>query len=278
MINWLKFLPLKLRVDFDATEFQGPEALPFRPVTLAVGGSKLKLSAPLDKSAYPEPPFYVRNRDGMDEPFRSLNPAVVANDNWVAAGMLGRGWGYWRAWFGGTEGQLSLDVSVIKRSEEKQFNGPSFFHPRTLEYVIANFLDAVYGHKSTGQGKPLYVAPVNWRVHDHLPVPSASFKVEGPNNRLYFLFPIRHDTFMQVAFKYSGNLETLKDRMDATANKIIGSITLELSATAKAQLDEVRKQCPDMSLAKTFAPLKWPIKPEDIGKGEILKMRNADQY
>lgn len=269
MIAWLKYLPIQLRHDLESTDCRGPNFDDAKPVTLFAGGCAIHLRAPKHKSNCGDPPLYWK-KDGMEGPFRTFNSGLVATDNWVSSVMLTRSWSYWKAWFAGTEGELYLSVSVVKRNEEKAFDGVSFFHPKGFEYAIANFLDTRYGYKEY-RGTPRYRAPVNWTVHDSLPVFSASFDVKGSNERLYFVFPVSDDAFIQLVVRYSGGGEALRSHMETIAKQIVNSVSVELSPEAQAQWDRVKSECPNMSLSKTFAPLDWPIKPEDIEKDVKLK-------
>ncbi len=38
-----------------------------------------------------------------------------------------------------------------------------------------------------------------------------------------------------------------------------------------ADWKSVNADCPDMQLSENFAELKWPIKPEDVGKAQPIK-------
>ena len=51
-------------------------------------------------------------------------------------------------------------------------------------------------------------------------------------------------------------------------NKIINSFSLELGPQTLSQWQTVKEHCPDMSLTPEFGELKWPIKPEDVGKAQ----------
>ncbi|VAW69447.1 hypothetical protein MNBD_GAMMA09-2094 [hydrothermal vent metagenome] len=48
------------------------------------------------------------------------------------------------------------------------------------------------------------------------------------------------------------------------ATQIINSVQLELSPESQAQLDRVKQAMGELKLSEEFAPLKWPIKVEDI--------------
>ncbi len=104
----------------------------------------------------------------------------------------------------------------------------------------------------------MYV-PVSWKVHQQLPVFSASFEIGGINKSLFYVFPISDAHFIELSFSLS-SLDNLREEMRAVAKQIIESLTLELGAESQAQWDRVKATCPDMQLSETFAPLQWPIK------------------
>lgn len=274
MINWLKFLPFHFR-DETSDEWRSPSASRGRQIQLTAGGSKIRIIAPRHSSRLPQEQLYAKRFDGRNSRFDRYHSHTAANDNWVYNTLLFRSWSYWTAWFTGSAGELRMHGSVIKRNDDRNFDGPSFFHPATFTYVLANYLDTIYGHQEQ-KGQAKNQGPLDWTTHHHLPVFSASFRISGLRNELTFVFPVDSKAFFRLSFKFSGHAPGLREDQLLVAKQIISTVNLELSPEAQAQLDAVKAECPDMSLPEEFAPLKWPIKPEDIGKGEILKPTNPD--
>jgi len=269
MIEWLKFLPINLRfLDLDVNaEYKGPDFKNAKPITLLAGGNTIRLKAPRHKTTLKEPSIYVRNRDGLNSGFDYYNLPTAVAQTWKYSTLVYRCWGYLYAWYRGSTGNLHMHLSIVTRVEEKPFKNTSFFHPRSFEFILANYLNTRYGHEQT-DGVADYRAPVSWQVHQQLPVFSASFEIGGINGDLFYVFPISDTHFIKLSFNLS-NWDNLREEMRAVAKQIIESLTLELCAESQAQWDRVKATCPDMQLSETFAPLQWPIKPEDIEKPAV---------
>ncbi len=120
---------------------------------------------------------------------------------------------------------------------------------------------------------PRYHGPVDWRSHDHLPVPGASFKVYNRAEDVHdlvmpddlFVFPVSDEHFVVVTTVqdyYSrdenGNLAFDKGPLQELQDNIFNSITLELGPETQAKVEKIKAQVGDMQLCKEFAPLKWP--------------------
>ena len=119
-------------------------------------------------------------------------------------------------------------------------------------------------------GKADYQAPLNWAPKHHLPVASVAFDVEPINAVRYFAFPITPNHFVLFTFAYTVSRKDVKQSMQDLADEIINSVSLELNGKTQVLVDNVKAQCHDMALTKTFAPLKWPMKVEDIDKDAVF--------
>lgn len=185
----------------------------------------------------------------------------------------------------GAKAQLSVALSIIGRDEAHEYENSSFFHPRVFENVVADYLNALYGHHGLSGGFQ-HKGPVDWKPVIGLPVFGASFKVfhyDPYDGQLFkpedlIVFPITSKHFVEVAFDrqvYS------KDRaakpyfditpVDELQKAITSSIQLELGPEAQAEWDRVAAECPDMSLTSSFAPLRWPIDPNEQASGKWLR-------
>lgn len=261
MIDFIKYFPLKLRQPDQNEAIRGPYFSSLKDITLKVSGNTLRFQTPRHQPKYDYIPVCVKSRDGIESPFRLINGS--ANKTWISAIIFGRAYSFWYQWFGGHKGDLNFDISIIKRHDKHVFNGFSLLHPRGFEYAITNYLNTLYGFKDS-LGKATYQAPINWRTHSNLPVFSASFDIKPSNESLLYVFPISHRHFVKMEFAYIGIGDKLRQQMEALANRIIDSVTLELGPETQSQWDEISAQCADMSLCEEFPPLKWPIKREEI--------------
>ena len=265
MINWIKFTPLRLRDHDGSLEFNGPDFSKSKSSVLNIGGNKLSFRAPRHRSSSVESIFYKKNKEVLTTHFDYFGSGITANDNWRYNVIFRRSWDYYRPWFCGAAGSLSMSVSILTRTEGKAFQGASFFHPRSFEYALTNFLHVLYGFKSNSKGKALYQAPVNWTPCAKIPVVSVLFNIEPINRKLIFSFPISDTHIVQFIFSYiAAESEAEKQHMEKLAHDIIDSVKLELTSETQAKVDAIAKECGDMRLTENFPPLKWPIKPEDI--------------
>ena len=104
----------------------------------------------------------------------------------------------------------------------------------------------------------------------NLPVVSVAFDVGPDNETQYFAFPVTPHHFVLFAFSYTVSRKDVKQSMQDLADEVINSVSLELNGKTQDLVDNVKAQCPDMALTKTFAPLKWPMKVEDIDKDAVF--------
>lgn len=261
MIDWLKYFPLQLRDGKKTDSVKGPSFSRARPVTLKFYDNIIRLRAPRHRSTTGYNPVYVTGMKAQTAyNFRTLRGAT---ENWKHSILLYRSWDYWREWFGGESGSLGIDVSLLTRAEGKAFEGSSFFHPGAFESAIANFLNTTNGIHETGT-EFTEQAPVNWQVHHHLPVFSCSFELwqRGHISLLYFVFPITDQHLGVISFNFTVSNEEAQAR--ELVSQIINSVKLELSPESQAQYERVKQEIGELKLSEEFAPLKWPIKVEDI--------------
>ena len=275
MIEWLKYFPAELR---DCDEPCTPKGSSFnhaRSVKVNIMGCQLQFRAPRHRpdirSIRSRKPGVSNITFSQRRRFNSDGPDA---DFWLYRPFFFRGWGFWGPWFSGSKAQLSMSASIIGRAEEAEYQGVSFFHPRVFENVLVDYLNFKYGHDKHGTGRARYRGPLNWQTRQLLPVISATAdvchehcgKTVGIREQL-MLFPISEKIFVEVVFTHF--IATNKDKnqqpiinpkyLNELAEGIINSFTLELSPEIQAQWDAVKAQSPDMSLCKTFAPLKWPV-------------------
>jgi hypothetical protein len=272
MINWLKYPPFELSfLDRGPDDdYNGPTFKQAKPIRLLAGGNVIRLRAPKHSFFSSTPSIYVRNQDGMETSFGDGNK-FAATDNWKECSLVVRRIEYRLPWFRGTKGSLSMSLAIVTRAPKKAFARTSFFHPRSFEFILSNYLNTQYGHEHDSKGVARYTAPINWQVHQQLPVFSVSFDVEGNNADFCYFFPISDTHFIRLNFFFYGGSDIkFKEEMKVLAKEIIQSVTLELGPQSQAQWDRVKAECPDMNLSESFAPLQWPIKPEDIETSPVV--------
>ncbi|VAW69443.1 hypothetical protein MNBD_GAMMA09-2092, partial [hydrothermal vent metagenome] len=111
MIDWLKYYPLGLRSGKKTDSVKGPTFSSARPVKLEFKGNVIRLRAPKHRSSSGEIQIYTRGiKAHLANEFRTWRGAT---ENWRSSILLYRNWDYWREWFGGEAGSLSIDASVL---------------------------------------------------------------------------------------------------------------------------------------------------------------------
>lgn len=263
MIDWLKYYPIHIRDGKDGDSVKGPVFSRAHPVTLDFKGNIIRLRVPRHRSSAGETQIYTRGMKAhLANEFRTLR---AATDNWKHSILLYRNWGYWVEWFGGLSGSLEIDVSVLTRNEETSFEGSSYFYRAAFESAIANYMNTIHGVHQPGTAFT-EKAPLDWRVHHHLPVFSCTFEFwqRDSISVLYFFFPLTDEHLGVISFNFTVVDEDPVSQARKLVTQIINSVQLELSPESKAQLEKVKQQAGELKLSEEFAPLKWPIKVEDI--------------
>ena len=183
-----------------------------------------------------------------------------------------------------------MSASVVGQTEREDYKGASFFHPRVFETVVADYLSSYYGHKKAHRG-PAYRAPINWKLLSiSSSIQAAIFDIHQINNTSrdnpefskHIVFPVSHNRFIQIEFDYQGK-QLVENRCDITPmlelnQSIVDTFLLEVGPTMQAQWDEVKKDCPDMSLVSDYGELQWPIKPQNVGKRQESEAEEKEVY
>ncbi len=263
MIDWIKYFPIKLYDRKGNEEIKGPDFSKSVLRSFSIADNSLQFSCPKNSSKKVHLGYGLRSvlckKDECFNTFSSHKLATNVPENWENIRLFKTGWEYRAAWFKGDLINNMFIVHIEKRKPNIEFTNASFFHPRVFEYAISNYLNSHWGHNQLSDDK----APLNWKVHHHLPVPAASFRKEPMNSRVFFCFPVAHNMMIEFNFETGGN-GWLKDHAIKLAYQVIDSVKLTLGPKTQAQLDSVKAQCSDMSLTPEFPPLKWPIKVEEI--------------
>ncbi len=291
MLDWLRYFPLVLGFRKNIEAYitpKGPYFPTLRPQQWCLGDTRFHFKAPWSNSVYGSRQYKrdARSRSpgkcSLLTEWRLSNfyPSLIPNRRWQYAPFHSRTWYFVGPWFSGPRGKLIMVASVVGQVEREDYKSASFFHPRVFETVIADYLSSYYGHEKAQRG-PLYRGPVNWQLLPISPtVQAAAFDVhqidqgrENPELTKHIVFPVSHDRFVHIRFNYNGK-RLVKNSCDITPmlelnQAIVDTFRLEVGPTMQAQWEEVKKDCPEMSLSETFGELKWPIKPEDVGKRQV---------
>ena len=281
MLNWLRYFPLALpfcRKDSEYIIPHGPLFPKLRKQQWYIGKSSFHFSAPWANSVYGSEQLsrYSDSRspgkqDVLTYELQSISSDVIPNGRWKGSLIYSREWYFVGPWFSGDYGDLRMAAVIYGQPHLEDFKGASFFHPRVFESVIGDFLSSFFGHEKSGR-KAYYRGPLHWETEVlSESVCSASFDicsdVDGSIKK-YVVFPVSHDRFISIRF--SGFYQDVRS-YDQTPlinlmNSIISTFRLEVGPDMQAQWDKVGAYCSDMSLTPEYGELKWPVKPQDVGK------------
>jgi len=277
MIDWIKYLPIKLRYIDKLKKHPAPKGPSFtfaRSLRYSINGSELTFKAPKHRPSHPSDKAYNAGhyQDLLNFRFNAFNEDEMPDDSWLYQSIFHRAHAFYGPWFTGV--QYQLNISAILITPRQPITETSFFHPRVFENSLSNYLSSLYDH-DVNEARSRWTAPINWSPINNLPVPAASFNIipnlKNNDDRMkqILCLPLSDDHILVVSLThnlYNHNLnislKKLKELFDVTpmetlANDIINSFQLTLSPEAQAQYDKVKAICPDMSLVEEFAPLKW---------------------
>lgn len=287
MRNWIKYPPLEWRKRHNFCTPRGPIFSLAPWITLYLAGSRLRIKAP--KHSPCRPILQVKRPARMDvlsPPQLDLDWNKIMANDWEGSVLLARTWGFYGPWMTGCKAELSLSVSVFGRLDD---NDVSLFNPRAFENIIEHYLNDRYGYFEKGDVQAAYfTAPLDWQVHNNFPVPSASFKIGnagGSSDRLtltefLLVFPVTDKYFTVIGFRqdvFSFNEDGTPlfdiSPVQKLQDKIVKSISLELSAEIQDEFKKVKREIGEATLREEFAPLKWPtgVYPKGIVMIEIDK-------
>lgn len=298
MLDWLRYFPLSLRTaGVEPVTPVGPYFSRLRKQQWVMGDNIFHLDIPWSNSVVGAESYATKvltpkspdNFNILEHQWSSIGLDNNTLRRWKHGHFFLREWLFVGPWFSGAQSQLFLSGSLIEQKNRDDFKGASFFHPRVFETVIADYLNSYYGHEKSGS-KPSYRGPLNWKI---LPISSSIKAVccdihfigntskDSPKLLRQIFFPITDNQFIRLHFDFGGTLVYQKDRLDAVnmfelTDSIIKSFSLDVGMHTQNSWDDVKIQCPDMSLSLEFGELKWPVKPDDIGKVQAEEIKEAD--
>ncbi|MFK5951387.1 MAG: hypothetical protein QM500_21745 [Methylococcales bacterium] len=270
------YVRYKLRKTQDLVTPKGPVFSSSKTIACDIDGSVIKFKAPKHRPQHSNhEPIIPKHSYKLDEMiFRSsYSEGFSVSDNWEKFELFHRTWAFYGPWFTGTVAELEMYISMIKPVNYDNENF-SLFHPRAFEKIIGDFLTNDFStFKSVSMGgKHHYIAPVNWKPLNNLPVVAVRLEVVADvtvinrTNRYFIFFPITDKVMTCIQFIPSQLLALSQEELDKRVNRssmlelmenIINSIDLKLSTQAQAQQQAALAGLDDTSLIKEFQPLKW---------------------
>jgi len=270
MFNW----PLKLR---QQTEFCIPKGPSFKfsgNVCFSIGGTTISLRAPRHSLASPLESIRPHNINDFNE--LRMRPWEQGKDEWLYQNFFRRQWEFYGPWFSGYKGNLTLDITLITRSDEP--DSVSFFRPKVFENAISDHLKMEYSG-DIYEGAQEWFAPVDWRVINTWPSVASTFYAK-PNNKVpsnhspshYLVFPVSNKHLIRVCFDLRRDCAGSQEEQDKQvgmaeieqlSSDIMNSLHIELSPEALGQQAKALEGVEDAELSESFLPIKFTTPEQD---------------
>ncbi|WP_288131615.1 hypothetical protein [Microbulbifer sp.] len=271
MRNFIKYPSLKLKPRRDYCAPVGPSFRFAWKRRIDLLGSRLEFRAPghapapsrWEEKLGPGP--HTRSGAG----FRTCR--LMPGESWEEASLFRRLWDFYGLWFVGRVARVYCYGAVLRPKQLGE--SINFLHPSAFESAVLGYITAKWGHDvDEDDGIPFQRAPVCWRPLKEMPVPAVVLDVQqavsyaGSNYRLLF-FPISADRIVCFSFCYdqycTGPLEERDSKISPEPlleliDNVIASMRFTPSAELQQAIDEVKQQCPDLSVSPECQPLKWP--------------------
>jgi hypothetical protein len=90
------------------------------------------------------------------------------------------------------------------------------------------------------------------------------FWVKGNSDRCHFVFPLTEKHIGIIDFSFMSHNKRMQEQADPLVRQMLDSIKIALSPETQAKWAKIQADNPGVTISETLAPLKWPIKPEDI--------------
>lgn len=256
--------------------------------SFCVDGTHIAIKAPRHRAgSYHDTISPRRNysTDGNDPQRVHWKDMSGGDDRWKFSPIIYRVWDFYGPMFVGRLGSVYLSTYVARKNALPA--DVSLFHPRALEFVLADMLKYLYFDESDlDYGTQRWRAPVSWRPLRGELAGGVRFDVmpHGGYNpgKMYRqqIMPISNEHLLAVALRFTrnivfceddeGNSPHVDDWIDITpmlalADQVLDSVRVELSEAAGAQRRQALEGLADASLVSDFPPLMWDD--EEAAKG-----------
>lgn len=277
MLNFIKYNRFKIRDHSAPCVPYGPNFSNAKTYTYSLRSSELSFSAPTQVHFF-RPGSEQRTPKWKHDDLEKLHNWDISsyNHSWKSRLIFTRKYAFYGPWFSGEKASAAFILGVTApENENKDLN---LLHPRAFETALSGYLTATVGHlHHESDGEPYYRGPINWKPHPNFPVPAVQFTIVDHDNQrpdYYLCFPVAKDRILTLEFSYSQHISGSKVEKDAAISpqsvqelieNIINSVKFTPSAELKKELEEVQKNCQDLSVSKKFPPLKWPATVDETG-------------
>lgn len=263
--------PFKLRSWTKPCTPKGPDYSSTKKHIITLSGTKLTLS-------YPN--FRPRSFDHVHTPksqynLETLNLEPFSSDNnqWLYAPLLKGIWTFNGPMFLGWMANVECYINIVERSQKIE---ASLFHPRVFESSLLELIAIQYSNRDEETfSQQLYHAPMNWTPVKNIQPPAVQFiakanrklRPNAPNhNYLYIAISNEHllsiSTSIHSRVKYEAQKPVRNNEfwlspepMEDFIEKLVNSITIELSDEAHKQMIEAQVGLENTSLTEKFPPV-----------------------
>ena len=295
MLDWIRYMPIAFTRGKGYITTKGPYFSKLKPRRWLIGDSTFHFQAPTANPVLggERTRYVITSRDPKSDnilrwPLRGVPEEQMPSKRWQYGWFYRREWVFTGPWFTGYRASLNMSASVLCYSDSVKNRDASLLHPKAFEIAVADYLDSNYGHRKVGRN-PHYRGPLNWGVLNISPtIQAALFDIhtigntckENPGLEQLIVFPISPNQLVKIMLIYDGSYigEPVIDLQPLynLANDVIRSFRLEVGPTLLKQWQEANADSQDTALTSSFAELKWPINPKDIGKaGPLVEERSA---
>lgn len=221
----------------------------------------------LGKAKYPEKYYQIK-----DLHFRDTHDSDCINDEWQTVNLLSNNiWQFKGPFLTGMLAHIDASFMILKHKVKKERT--SYFHPRSFENAIAEFITNDYS-KPKKKNQHVNIAPVDWKAYNDLPVNAARFKVISNDSITnyreteFFIFTLDDNHLAYLVFNHNRsdfNARTkaeLDKKIGAkhiieSVNDIVNSVKITLSPEAIAQKEKALDGLKETNVTTSFPPLKW---------------------
>lgn len=250
---------------------KGPSYKSAKKNTISLSGTKLTLSYPRFRT---KPHVEVVSpKKQYDLNSLGMIPYSDSNKNWLSSSILKGIWTFNGPMFLGWMANVECYVTIVKRAKKKE---ASLFHPRAFESALLELLAIQYPDRDEELfDQQLYHTPVNWSPIENVRPPAVRFLAKS-NRKLRPNTPDHHHLYMTIGNEFLLSIcvytwseikfvdgKRVKDNdywlspqpMDEFIEKLINSVTIELSSEANQQMIKAQEGLENTSLTEEFPPV-----------------------
>lgn len=262
----LLFHKIKLREINEPYKLVGPSIHIAKKHEFQIDGTDLCLNFPKHKSSrhFPKPrdPKKLYRLDNYS--FPSMIPS---RPGWGSLLCGACAWDFYGRIFTGRIATITMTLTIISPAELKQ--GTSFFHPRSFEKTVGDYLLFRYEGEADLSDQSWY-APTEWEPFSIGRLQGARFRAISSNQAnysdRYLMLPISDSRLIALCFNMSWDnvnpsSPNRKEQHDISSleqlcEDIMDTFEVKLSAESLAQQKEALMGLADSALVSKYPPLK----------------------